>query len=183
MRSAWPDDYHNNDRYTVSELDATLMAQDVRLILIDELAEILKCGLSMHRKILGELRRITHDLQINIVAASVKGLTHALNLDAQLETRFRRVVEIPPWVESQQFRNFVFGLEHFLPFAKRSFLDGTEVTQWLLLHSKNTEDVVNLIKDAALVALGEDAPAVTLGHLKEAGRAAGPPPITLKYSS
>lgn len=181
MRAAWPDAYHSDFGCSAGDLDATLRAQDVRVILLDELGEVLKCGPSTHRRILGELRRITHDLHINVVAASVEGLSHALKQDPQLHSRFRIVIKIPAWTESQKFRNFVFGLEQFLPLPERSFLDSMRIVRWLLRYSKNTEDIVDFIQDAALYALDEDAPCVSLDHFKQARKTIGPPPITLKH--
>ncbi|WP_266170741.1 TniB family NTP-binding protein [Dyella subtropica] len=180
MRAAWPEARAIENHCTKDECDATLKCQGVKMLLLDEAGELLKCGPSAHLRVLSELKRLSSEHQINIACATVEGLDHALHADIQLRSRFKKTLAIRPWTESQDFRNFVFGLEQYLPFPERSYLDRPEVIHWLLRHGKgNTENVVELIRLAALFALGRDAPFVGMADFELARTAELPPPIAL----
>lgn len=183
LKGLWPDATQIGYQQSALDLDASLRAQGVRVLALDEAGELLKCGPALHGRILGELRRITHELHINIVAASVEGMSHAFKQDEQLQSRFKKIIKIPTWTESQEFRDFVFGLEQFLPFPNRSLLDRRQLVQWLLRYCRNTEDVVGYIQDAALHALGQGASHVALEHFELARTEVDPPPITLQVSA
>lgn len=130
------------------------------------------------------MKRLSSEHQINIVCATVEGLDHVLHADVQLRSRFKKKSVIRPWAESQDFRNFVFGLEQYLPFPERSYLDRPEVIRWLLRYGKgNTESVVDLIRLAALFALGRDAPFVGMGDFELARTSELPPPVALSVAA
>lgn len=179
MKALWPDAWDSQLMCRPSDLDASLRAQGVRVALLDEVGSLLKCGPKLHERMLGELRRISHDHQINLVAAAAEGLSHAFAMDAQLQTRFQRIVTIPRWAENQAFRNFLYSYEQHLPFPYRSELDSKQIVEWLLKHCANTEDVVDSIQDAALHALGDGCRRVRLAHFKKVLGDA-PPPITFR---
>jgi energy-coupling factor transporter ATP-binding protein EcfA2 len=180
MKALWPAAWDAQLASRPSDLDASLRAQGVRLALLDEVGELLKCGPKVHERVLGEIRRISHEHRINLVAAAVEGLSHAFVLDAQLQTRFQRIVTITRWSETQQFRNFLYGYEQYLPFPQRSDLDSQRIVKWLLKHCRSTEDVIASIQDAALYALGDGSSRVRLAHFRKTLQET-PPPITLRY--
>ena len=178
MKAAWP----QAKRFSCSEeeIDATLCAQGVRVLLLDEFGELTKAGAASHRRALSELKRISNSARVGIVAATVANLAHVLDVDQQFASRFKRKITIPPWSLSFDLRNFVFGLERNLPFPERSFLDGTQCLPWIAQHSDgNTKEIVELIRLAALHALGAGATCIDFSHLKGAAENPLPPGIAL----
>lgn len=177
--AAWPAAV-KFDRFTASEgvLDSTLRTQRVRMILIDEAGELLRNGKSTHKNLLRELRRISQRFQINLVTATVEGLDHVFDLDAQLKSRFSKVVRLEPWVESEELRAFLRGYERYLPFPERSFLDAKEVVQGVLLMTQGvTKEIIQLIQDASLLAIEQGASCLTLEIMQEAHSSVVPPAI------
>lgn len=164
-----------------AEIDATLRAQGVRVLLLDEFGELTKAGVASHRRALSELKRISNTARVAIAATTVSNLAHVLDVDQQFASRFKRKITIPPWSLSSDMRNFVFGLERNLPFPERSFLDGQELLPWIAQHGEgNTKEIVELIRLAALHALGGGAPCIGLAHLKMAAENPLPPEIALR---
>lgn len=154
MRGAWPGAIEYKKYANQDCVDATLRQQCVRLLLLDEAGELLRCGPAATKRLTGELRRITHHHRINIAAASVASLKHVFKLDEQMDTRYKKELDLAPWAETQALRNFLCSFECFLPFPQRSHLDDKKIVKLLLKQSSGvTEDIVLLIQFAALRAL------------------------------
>jgi hypothetical protein len=178
LKACWPKAKHFH--CDEAEIDDTLRAQDVRMLLLDELGELTKAGVASHRRALSELKRISNSARVGIAAATVSNLAHVLDVDQQFASRFKRKIIIPPWSLSSDLRNFVYGLERNLPFPERSFLDGQECLPWISQHGDgNTKEIVELIRLAAFHALGAGAPRIDLAHLKMAAGNPNPPEIAL----
>lgn len=178
LKAAWP----NATQFSCSEgeIDSTLRAQGVRLLLLDELGELTKAGNAAHRKALSELKRISNETRVRMVAATVSNLAHVLDVDQQFASRFKRKIKIPPWSLSQELRDFVFGLERNLPFPRRSYLYEREYLPLIAQHAEgNTKEIVELIRLAALHALTTDAPCIEASHLDLALNSEMPPGIVL----
>lgn len=178
LKAAWPEAKYF--ACSEHEIDSTLHAQGVRLLLLDELGELTKAGMASHRKALSELKRISNTLRVSIVAATVTNLAHVLDVDQQFANRFKRKITIPPWSLSQDLRNFIFGLERNLPFPERSSLDGPSFLPWIAQQSDgNTKEIVELIRLAALHALTNGATHIEMCHLEAAVDCDLPPGIVL----
>jgi len=178
LKACWPKAKHFH--CSESEVDDTLRAQRVRVLLLDEFGELTKAGAASHRRALSELKRLSNTARVGIAAATVSNLAHVLDVDQQFASRFKRKITIPPWSLSSDLRNFVFGLERNLPFPERSLLDGPECLPWIAQHGEgNTKEIVELIRLAALHALGAGASRIDLAHLKMAAENALPPAIAL----
>ncbi|QDW65613.1 TniB family NTP-binding protein [Luteimonas granuli] len=163
------------------EVDRTLRAQGVRVLLLDEFGELTKSGPASHQRALSELKRVSNTARIGIVAATVSNLSHVLAVDQQFASRFRRKIVIEPWSLSNDLRNFVYGLQRNLPFPKRSTLDDHRSLPEIAEKSEgNTKEIVELVRLAALHALGAGADHVTYDHLRLAIRDPAPPGLVLE---
>jgi len=181
MRAAWPDARHLTNHCSVEECDETLKVQGVRLLLIDEGGELSIAGRSAQMKTLSEVRGISSRLSINIAFATVEKYEHVFDMDDQLSKRFKRKIRLPLWEESQDFRNFLSGLEAYLPFPERSHLDRQEMVKWLLLYGEgNTDAVVTLVRLAAMWAISREANFVSMNDFEMAREASLPPPIAIR---
>lgn len=180
MRSAWPNVRSLTNHCSVEECDETLIAQGVKLLLIDEGGEFSVAGASSQLKTLSEVRGISTRLRINIAFATVEKYEHVFDVDEQLSKRFKRKIRLPLWNELQDFRDFLSGLEAYLPFPERSDLDRREMVRWLLLHGEgNTDAIVTLVRFAAMWALNRGASFVAMKDFETAREASCPPPITI----
>lgn len=181
MRSAWPDATRLTNHCSTEDCDETLKLQGVKLLLIDEGGEFSVAGKSSQTKTLSEVRGISTRLKINIAFATVEKYEHVFDLDEQLSKRFKRKIKLPVWDESQEFRDFLSGLESYLPFPARSYLDRQEMVKWLLLHgSGNTDAIVTLVRLAAMWALDRGASFVAKQDFELARDASLPPPIAIR---
>ena len=179
LEAAWAGARHFH--CSAREIDATLQAQGVRLILLDEFGELTKAGMSSHRTALAELKRISNTSRVSIAAATVANLAHVLAVDQQFASRFKRTIKIPAWSLSQDLRNFVFGLERNLPFPEESSLYGASLLPWIAQKcAGNTKEIVELIRLAALHALTDGATCIKMCHLKAAVDSDLPPSIVLQ---
>lgn len=165
---------------TEEEVDATLRAQGVRMLLLDEFGELTKAGAASHRRALSELKRLSNTARIGIVAATVSNLAHVLDVDQQFASRFKRKITIGPWALSNVLRNFVYGLQRNLPFPERSQLDDSNCLPLIAQHSEgNTKEIVEVVRLAALHALDSGAERIEYAHLKLAIDSPSPPGIAL----
>lgn len=165
---------------TEEEVDATLSAQGVRMLLLDEFGELTKAGAASHRRALSELKRLSNSARVGIVAATVTNLAHVLDVDQQFSSRFKRKITIAPWALSNDLRSFVYGLQRNLPFPERSQLDDRLCLPLIAEHSEGyTKEIVELIRLAALHAVGAGATHITHDHLKLAIDSPAPPSVVL----
>lgn len=165
---------------TEEEIDATLRAQGVRILLLDEFGELTKAGAAGHRRALSELKRLSNTARVGIVAATVTNLAHVLDVDQQFASRFKRKITIAPWALSNELRNFVYGLQRNLPFPERSQLDDSRCLPLIAHRSEgNTKEIVELVRLAALHALGVDAGYIAHDHLELAIDSPAPPSVAL----
>lgn len=178
-RAAWPG-IRPGLNYSMDFVEETLMRQQVRLLLLDEAADVLVCGPALHKRVLSQIKLLNTRLQINIVTATVHGMDHAFAADKQLHSRFARKIEIQPWKEDQECRNFLVGFERFLPFSKPSRLDSASMLEVLLKAPKTMDQMLSTIKIGALWALSEKATHITSKHLERAADDPEPPPIGLE---
>lgn len=180
LTSAWPEAREVYGRCSRNRCDDTLRCQHVRVLLIDEALDLLACGPSNQKKLLAEFKRLGTDLNINIACASVEGLEHAIELDKQLKSRFVCNFRLSPWKETQEFRNFLYGLEMYLPFPRRSELDSQAMVRWLLSHTNGSMgEVTLLIKLAALFALDRRGDYVRIDDFETAHNCELPPHCAL----
>lgn len=165
---------------TEEEIDVTLRAQGVRMLLLDEFGELTKAGAASHRRALSELKRLSNTARVGVVAATVANLAHVLDVDQQFASRFKRKITIEPWALSNELRNFVYGLQRNLPFPEPSQLDNCQCLPLIAQHCEgNTKEIVELIRLAALHALGADARHITHDHLELALDSPAPPRVVL----
>lgn len=179
LKSCWPRATHFDA--TEEAIDATLRAQGVRMLLLDEFGELTKAGAASHRRALSELKRISNTARVGIVAATVTQLAHVLAVDQQFANRFKRNITIDRWSLSSDLRNFVYGLQRNLPFPERSHLDDRRCLPLIAHYSAgNTKEIVELIRLAALHALEASAPHIEYDHLSLAIDSPSPPSVALR---
>lgn len=114
----------------------------MRLVLIDEVHNLLNAGRSDQRKNLGFLRGLSSPpMSLSIIAFGVDDAAYAISSDAQLERRFQ-VYDLPRWKENESFRSFLAAYESMLPLRKPSELWRQEKVKMLLSASEGITDAI-----------------------------------------
>lgn len=113
---------------------------EVRMLLIDELHNLLCGPSSKQRELLGLFRYLGNELRIPIVALGTKDAYLALRLDDQLENRFEPVL-LPNWRADPETGRLLASFEALLPLRNPSGL--------------GLRDLRNLIVDKSEGLIGE----------------------------
>ncbi|MES5815012.1 TniB family NTP-binding protein [Pseudoxanthomonas sp. Soil82] len=161
----------------LDRLGPALVQCGVRQILIDEAGNLLLGGKHTQQQCLALLKSISNQ-GITICIATTEKMKAVLAADEQLYSRFRQA-QLPHWSESQEFRQFLAGLEAQLPLPEPSYLDRVQVVRWLLSQGFTvTSAIVDLLRDAATSAIMAGRPHITLDLLRETATAVMPPDST-----
>ncbi|WP_312340786.1 MULTISPECIES: TniB family NTP-binding protein [Gammaproteobacteria] len=133
----------------------------MRLVLIDEVHNLLNAGRIDQRKNLAFLRALSSPpMSLSIIAFGVDDALHAISSDEQLERRFQ-LCDLPPWKENESFRSFLAAYEHALPLKKPSELGKQENVRYLLGATGGiTDAIVKRITRGAVWAIVEGKEAI-----------------------
>ncbi len=98
-----------------------------------------------------------------------------LAADEQLHSRFRQV-RLPHWSETQELRQFLAGIEAQLPLPEPSALDRVQIVRWLVSQGYTvTSAILDLLRDAASLAITKGHTHITLELLQEVAASIMPP--------
>ncbi|WP_206860580.1 hypothetical protein [Lysobacter changpingensis] len=100
---------------------------------------------------------------------------NVLEKDDQLKSRFRRI-QINPWAESMELRQFLVAVERQIPLPEPSHLDGMPIVRWLMAHGYTSiGPLLDLIRDAAGFAFERGMPHIDVAILEFAAECTVPP--------
>ena len=103
----------------------------VRILVIDEVHNILSGSRLQQRRLLNLLRWLGNELQISLIAVGTAEALHAVQSDDQLANRFEPVA-LPPWREGSEYQQLLSTLEAVLPLRYPSaFLKPRSRTRYL----------------------------------------------------
>jgi len=150
----------SNDRLAAKQDMAMRMlrATNARLLVIDEVHNILSGSRDQQRRFLNLLRWLGNELQIPLVAVGTSEALRAIQSDDQLANRFTPF-SLPPWRFDAEYLRLLNTLEAMLPLRERSGLEEPAFAQKLLNAAEGIlGEVVNLVTTAAVsaVAAGEE---------------------------
>lgn len=159
---------------SASEVVDALEASGLRQLLIDECGNLLNAGASHQQECLSFLKRITN-AGISLAIATTGRWANVLEKDEQLDARFRRI-QIHPWAESMELRQFLAAVERQIPLPEPSHLDGMSIVRWLVAHGYiSTGPLLDLIRDAAGFAFERNSPRIDVALLEYAAASPVPP--------
>lgn len=146
----------------------------VRQVLIDEAGNLLLSGKHTQQQCLKLLKSITNQ-GITICIATTENMKAVLAADEQLYSRFKQV-RLPQWSESQELRQFLSGIEAQLPLPEASHLDRMPIVRWFVSQGYTvTSLIVDLLRDAATLAIMTGRPCIDLELLRQVATAVMPP--------
>jgi len=124
-----------------------------RVLVIDELHNVLAGRIQKQREFLNVLRFIGNKLRISIVGPGPREAYLAIRTDDQLENRFTPII-LPLWQDDQEFMRLLSSFQTMLPLRKPSNLLDPEIRMLILTQSEGTiGEIATFLTKAACVAI------------------------------
>jgi Bacterial TniB protein len=161
----------NNDRLAARQDIAMRMlrATDVRLLVIDEVHNILSGSRAQQRRFLNLLRWLGNELQIPLVAVGTAEALRAIQSDDQLANRFTPF-SLPPWRHDAEYLRLLNTLEAMLPLRERSGMEEQAFAQKLLNAAEGIlGEVVGLVTTAAAAAVAAGEERIRIERIDDIG--------------
>jgi hypothetical protein len=138
---------------------SVLRAVGAKMLVIDELHNLLAGNRSVQREFLNLLRFLGNVLRVPIVGVGTREAYLAIRSDDQLENRFAPVT-LPLWQEGPELMALLASYAASFPLRRRSVLTQPAVATYILARTEGTiGEITTLLTRAALVAIdtGEEA--------------------------
>ncbi len=141
----------------------------VRILVIDEVHNLLSGSRVQQRRLLNLLRWLGNELQIPLVAVGTAEALHAVQSDDQLANRFEPM-GLPPWRHGEEYRQLLSTLEAVLPLRRPSQLAEPMLAEKILAAAEGIlGEVVSIITRAAVRAVMTGTEAITAKLIDETG--------------
>lgn len=146
-----------------------LNACGVKMLIIDELHNMLSGRNDHQRQFLNLLRYIGNDLKIPIVALGIQSALRGIQIDEQLANRFEPLI-LPKWHSGKEFLMLLNSIESVLPLTKPSSLASTENSEMILAKTEGTiGEIMLLLRAAAKRAIQSEQEYIDVRALNECG--------------
>jgi hypothetical protein len=130
-----------------------MKATKVKMLIIDELHNLLAGNNNIQREFLNVLRFIGNEMQIPIIGVGIKDAYLAIRSDDQLENRFEPFI-LPIWQNNNEFIKLLKSIIMILPLKKPSQLLDAEVRSMLLSKSEGSiGEIMTILTRAASEAI------------------------------
>jgi type II secretory pathway predicted ATPase ExeA len=152
-----------NDRIAAKQDTAVrlMRATKVRLLVIDEVHNVLSGSHNQQRRFLNLLRWLGNELQIPLVAVGTAEALRAVQSDDQLANRFEPFA-LSPWRDGEEYRRLLSTLEAILPLRRPSRLVEPAMAGKILSAAEGIlGEIVALVTRAAVRAVTTGAEAVS----------------------
>jgi type II secretory pathway predicted ATPase ExeA len=144
----------------LEQLALTLLRQvGVRVLVIDELHNILAGRGDTRREFLNLIRFLGNELRIPLVGVGTREAYLAIRADDQLENRFAPFV-LPRWTPDEQACSLLASFAASFPLRRPSSISTPEMAEYLLTRCEGTiGELTHLLTDATVAAIetGEEA--------------------------
>lgn len=124
-----------------------------KVLIIDELHNILAGPSPAQREFLNLLRFLGNELRIPVVGAGTRDAYLAIRTDPQLENRFHPII-LPVWEEGDELSRLIHSFVATFPLRKPSFLNSADLQRWVLARTGGTiGEIAALLRSAAVAAV------------------------------
>lgn len=138
----------------------------VRVLIIDELHNLLAGSVRQQREFLNLLRFLGNELRIPLACLGTREAYLAIRSDDQLENRFEPIL-LPRWNDDTDFARLLVSFEASLPLRKPSGLSQPTMRALILNRSEGTiGEMAALLTSAARFALREGREAIDPAVIK-----------------
>jgi len=159
------------DRIAVKQDAAVrvMRATGARLLVIDELHNLLSGTSAQQRRLLNLLRWLGNELQIPLVGVGTAEALRAIRSDDQLANRFEPFA-LPPWSDDEAYRRLLSTLEAVLPLRRPSGLAEPMLAGKILSTAEGVlGEVVAIVTRAAVLAITSGSEAISPRMIDGAG--------------
>jgi hypothetical protein len=163
-----------SDRRPVSlvhgRITQALRAAGVKVMIIDELHNLISGGDNRRRFILEEMKTFSNALRIALVGAGTRRALSVINDDQQYLSRMPPVM-LPPWELDRTFLGLLKALEARMPLREPSNLATDRNISELIytLSKKSIGHTVNLLLDSTRLALNKGQEKLSEDLIRQAG--------------
>jgi hypothetical protein len=138
-----------------------------RMIIIDELHNILAGRINIQREFLNLIRFIGNELQVPIVCLGIREAYLAIRTDDQLENRFEPHI-LPLWEDDREFSMLLASISSIFPLKNPSFLLEKDTRQYILRKTEGTiGEIVTLLSKASILAIETEQESIDLKLLMQ----------------
>ena len=161
--------HRRTERATVKEAQAieVLIHVRARMLIIDEIHNMLEGGPNMQRAFLATLKGLSNQLGLPIVCAGTRNSIRALHTDQEVSSRYM-TVGLKRWKLDKNYLRLLASFEQRIPLAEPSNLASKEIAPKLLSMSEGTiGGTFNVIKHCAARALRKNRERIVPEDLDE----------------
>lgn len=145
-----------------------LHRQPPKLMIIDEVHHLLAGSVREQRQLLNQLKFISNELRMPVVAVGTSEALFAMQTDPQIASRFEPFL-LPKWRESPEFRAFVASFGRLLALEKVSPFGDKVIIQKLMTCSGGlTGKVTTLLAQAAELAIRQGVECISADLIEQA---------------
>jgi hypothetical protein len=123
----------------------------VRMLIIDEVHNVLTGPVTKQRQFLNVLKYLGNDLQIPLVGLGTPEALRAVQADPQLANRFEPAA-LPPWQLNQEFQMLLASFERTLPLREPSRLADEQMARHLFALSEGSLGELSVLLTSAAVS-------------------------------
>lgn len=136
-----------------------------RLLVIDEIHNIISGGRSRQRTFLNVLKNLCNDLKMPLVGVGTEDAFNAINTDPQLSNRFEPMI-LRRWKPGNEYSRLLASFELMLPLRKPSKLTEKNLADEILRMSEGTiGEISTILSRAAIEAIKDKSERITLKTL------------------
>lgn len=147
---------------------AAARACELKMLLIDEIQDVLKGTRIQQTTTLETLRFLMNELRVVLVVAGSEEAELAISMDAHLSARLK-LKRLPQWEVDGYLAHFLSAMESSLPLRQASRLHAEGTMKLIVrLTGGQTDAVVNLIANAAAIAIESGGECITHSLLERA---------------
>jgi hypothetical protein len=144
-------------------------ASGVRLLVIDELHNLLSGATMQQRRLLNLLRWLGNELQIPLVGVGTAEALRAIRSDDQLANRFEPI-PLPLWSDDEEYCRLLSTLEAVLPLRKPSHLTDPAMASRILSAAEGVlGEIIAIVIRAAVLAVNTGTETVSARMIEGAG--------------
>lgn len=143
-------------RATILDLETqalrSLKRMDVKLLMLDEVHNILAGSAKEQRVMLNTLRYLSNELKISLVCLGISDAREAISGDIQLARRFEELLLVR-WQGDEEFHELVVAILRHLPLKLASQISARALRQVLQITDGITARVFAMFNDLAVEAI------------------------------
>jgi type II secretory pathway predicted ATPase ExeA len=137
-----------------------------RMLVIDEIHNIIAGNLSRQRVFLNVLKNFCNDLQIPLVGVGTEDAFNAINTDPQLANRFEPMT-LPHWIRNTEYLRLLASFERMLPLKNPSALAEPSLAEKILIMSEGIiGEISSVLSRAAIAAINNKQELINLKTLE-----------------